>query len=193
MKKILFILGVASFISCSENLKSEKNENSENLISQSDSLGKNLRSEKIVHELSAKIESDTPNYTVKTLENEQFMDHATDGGGSLTGYFKSGELRKIVSRVGLSSCYTINTYYLEKQSLIAVVGLEMDYNYDHATTAIDYSSSFKAYDFAFYFDNDQLVGSEFNGRPRCSKKLSDADAGSFLEECKSYIFLFSGK
>lgn len=193
MKKILFILGVASFISCSENLKNEKNENSENLVSQSDSIGKNLQSEKIVHELIAKIESDTPNYTVKTLENEQFMDHATDGGGSLTGYFKSGELRKIVSQVRLSSCYNVNTYYLEKQSLIAVVGIEMDYSYDHATSTIDYNSTFQAYDFAFYFENDLLVGAEFNGKPRCSKKLSETDAGSFLEECKSYIFLFSGK
>lgn len=193
MKKIILFWSIALLTSCSGNLNEKKDGNNENPQMQGDSVGSNVQSLVIVQELIAKIESDTPNYTIKTLENEEFMDHATDGGGSLTGYFKSGELRKIVSWAGLSSCYTINTFYLEKQSLIAVVGLEMDYNYDHATTAIDYSSSSKAYDFAFYFDNDQLVGSEFAGRPRCSKKLSDADAGTFLEECKSYVFLFSGK
>ncbi|MFZ7143949.1 MAG: hypothetical protein ACO1G6_01290 [Bacteroidota bacterium] len=193
MKIIVFIWSIILLISCSDNLNNKKDGNKENPEMKSDSVSGNDQSLLIAQELIAKIESDTLNYTVKTLENEEFMEHATDGGGSLTGYFKSGELRKIISWVGLSSCYTIKTFYLEKESLIAVAGLEMDYNYDHATTTIDYSSSFKAYDFTFYFENDQLVSSEFEGRPRCSKKLSDADAGALLEECKSYIFLFSGK
>lgn len=39
--------------------------------------------------------------TTKTLNNEQFLQETTDGGGQLIGYFKSGQLVKIVERVGL--------------------------------------------------------------------------------------------
>ena len=110
MKKIILFWSIALLTSCSGNLNEKKDGNNENPQMQGDSVGSNVQSLVIVQELIAKIESDTPNFTIKTLENEEFMDHATDGGGSLTGYFKSGELRKIVSWVGLSSCYTINTY-----------------------------------------------------------------------------------
>ena len=40
-----------------------------------------------------KINNDTL-YTVKKLENEQWMEQMTDGGGELTGYFKDGQLVK---------------------------------------------------------------------------------------------------
>ena len=51
-------------------------------------------------------------YTTKILDNEQFLEHMTDGGGQLTGYFKNGQLVKVLERVGLSSCVTTYEYYL---------------------------------------------------------------------------------
>jgi len=37
------------------------------------------------------------------LNDEEFLDHTTDGGGQLTGFYKEGQLRKIVSWIGLSN------------------------------------------------------------------------------------------
>ena len=35
-------------------------------------------------------------YQIKTLNNEQFLDHMTDGGGQLVGYFKNEKISKII-------------------------------------------------------------------------------------------------
>jgi hypothetical protein len=60
-------------------------------------------------------------YTKKILDNEQWMEHMTDGGGQLTGLLKNGHLVKIIEWVGLSSCISTSEFYLHNDSLVFVI------------------------------------------------------------------------
>lgn len=62
------------------------------------------------------------NYKIKTLDNTYFdeKNDVTDNGQQLTGYYKNGNLKKIVHWIGLSSKKIINEYYFENESLIFV-------------------------------------------------------------------------
>jgi hypothetical protein len=55
-------------------------------------------------------------YAIKKLDNEEFLEHTTDNGGQLTGYFKNGQLVKIIEWIGLSSCVDITEYYLQNNN-----------------------------------------------------------------------------
>lgn len=59
-------------------------------------------------------------YKIKTLSNEQFLDEMPDGGGELQGYYRNGDLIKIVEIIHQSSCINITEYYL-LQSLMHFV------------------------------------------------------------------------
>jgi hypothetical protein len=50
-------------------------------------------------------------YTIVTLDNEEFLEQMTDGGGQLTGYLKDGGFSKIFESIGLSYCIQTREYY----------------------------------------------------------------------------------
>jgi uncharacterized protein (UPF0333 family) len=53
-------------------------------------------------------------YDIKNITNEYFVDvksEAADNGQNLTGYYKSGKLKKIVYKLGLSNCIKTYKYY----------------------------------------------------------------------------------
>jgi hypothetical protein len=127
--------------------------------------------------------------TTKTLENGQFMEHMTDGGGKLTGYFKNGELVKVLEWVGLSSCVTNYEYYIRDGNLIFVYGQEKIFPYVDSTATFDYSTQTVSMECKFYFDNDKLIKSKFTGQPRCSNEPSDAHAPDLLDTSKRYLEL----
>jgi hypothetical protein len=65
--------------------------------------------------------NDYKNYKTITIDNaEAFLGHGTDNGGSLIGYYKGYNLRKVVEWVGLSNRVIQNEYYFEKAKLIFV-------------------------------------------------------------------------
>jgi hypothetical protein len=132
-----------------------------------------------------KINNDTL-YTVKKLENEQWMEQMTDGGGELTGYFKDGQLVKIVEWVGLSSCISIYEYYFHNNSLIFVYGEEKDFKYNDSTATFDANKQTVAMECRYYFDNDKLIRAQFIGSPRCGTQPTEADAPHLIAESKQF-------
>jgi hypothetical protein len=128
-------------------------------------------------------------YTKKTLDNEQWMGQMTDGGGQLTGYFKNGQLVKIVEWVGLSSCTSIYEYYFQDNIFIFVYGQEKVFAYVDSTDAFDYTKQTVRMECRFYFDNGKLIKSKFNGQTRCSNPPSDAQAPDLLADSKKYFEL----
>lgn len=153
-----------------------------NCFGQSDERINSIR--KIVEQLN----KDTT-YTTKTLDNEQWMEHTTDGGGQLTGYFKNGQLVKVVKWVGLSSCVTNFEYYLQNNSLIFVYGQEKVVQYVDSIASFDWSKQTLGMECRFYFDNGKLIQSKFTEQTRCSNPPSDTQAPDLLADSKRYLTL----
>lgn len=61
------------------------------------------------------------NYQKIIFNNEEFMMEMTDGGGTLTGYFKDGNLLKIEEEIYLSHCKITSQYYFKDGKLFFAV------------------------------------------------------------------------
>ena len=141
-----------------------------------------------IREVVEQINKDTV-YQKRTLDNEQFLEQMTDGGGQLTGYFKNKQLVKIVEWVGLSSCISLYEYYLQNGLLIFAYGQEKVFPYDNHTGLFDYQKQILGMECRFYFDKGKLINSKFNGQTRCAFAPSDSQAPDLLASCKRYSSL----
>lgn len=112
-----------------------------------------------------RINSDS-GYLIKTLENEQFLEHVTDGGGTLTGYFKNGQIKKITERIGLSSCIKTFEFYFWDGELIFVYEKEEDFPYIEAKGLLDYTKLKLVFEGRYYFNNGKLIETKIKGKKR---------------------------
>jgi len=76
-------------------------------------------------------------YEIKTLENEEFLEQMTDGGGHLTGFLKDGQLVKMESWVGFSSCVNITEFYFDRGQLVFVQEQGLEFAYVDSTASFD--------------------------------------------------------
>ena len=128
-------------------------------------------------------------YVKKTLDNEQWMEQMTDGGGQLTGFFKDGRLVKIIEWIGFSNSVFSYEYYLQNYSLIFVYGQEKVFKYNESTDTFDSNIQTVTMECRYYFDNDKLIKSEFSGQLEGNSTPSDADATHLLDICNQYSTL----
>ncbi|MEQ9230409.1 MAG: hypothetical protein RIF46_06975, partial [Cyclobacteriaceae bacterium] len=68
----------------------------------------------------AELDSSIRNFERVQLENEEFLIEMTDGGGSLTGYFENGVIKKIAIWVGLSNATASRIFYFKNGNLYFV-------------------------------------------------------------------------
>jgi hypothetical protein len=116
---------------------------------------------KSIREKFQKINQDT-SYRTKTLENEEFLDHMTDGGGDLTGYLKDKKIFKIFERVGVSYCVRTFEYYFWDEKLIFIYEKELDFKMNDST-GFDYEKQTLAFEGRYYFDNGKLIETKTTG------------------------------
>ena len=90
------------------------------------------------------------------LEEEQFLDNVTDGGGSLIGYFQNGQLLQVKEWVGLSYGVTQRNFYLKKGQLVCVLETEDDFYVDDSS-GTDHSVFGQHFRGDYYFTNNKLV------------------------------------
>lgn len=102
-------------------------------------------------------------YELKTLENEQFLDHIPDGGGSLTGYFKDNKVYKIVERIGVSYCVRTFEYYYWDERLILVYEKELDFKMNDGK-GFDYDNQTLVFEGHYYFVNGNLIETSITGK-----------------------------
>lgn len=133
------------------------------------------------------------NYITKTLENEQFLEHMTDRGGQLTGYFKNGRLVKIVEWVGLSSCIDITEYYLKDNELIFAYIQGKEFQYVDSIARFDSYKQIITMECRFYFENGKMTNSTLTGETRCGGKPTDTWSKAYLENSSRYEILFKTK
>ncbi len=131
------------------------------------------------------IDKDT-GHTTKTLTTEQFLQEMTDGGGELTGFFKNGQLVKIIERIGLSSCVNITEYYLQDHKLIFVHHQGKEFEYIDSTATFNYKVLTIKLEYHSYFENGKTVWSFVKGSTRCSGQIENDWRKDFLNDCSRY-------
>ncbi len=119
-----------------------------------------------IRKIVAQINNDS-GYLIRKLENEEFLEQITDNGGDLTGYFKNGQLIKIVEWIGLSSCVNITEYYLQDNKLIFAFTKGSESPYIDSLETFDHSKLIKTMECRFYFDNNKTIKTILNGATRC--------------------------
>ena len=130
----------------------------------------------------AQINNDS-GYSLKKLENEEFLEQMTDNGGELTGYFKNGQLVKIVEWIGLSSCVNITEYYLQDNKLIFAFIKGSESPYIDSLETFNHSKLIKTMECRFYFDNNKTIKTILNGATRCGRQPKKDWAKDYLENC----------
>jgi len=118
-----------------------------------------------IREKFQKINQDTV-YIVKTLNNEQFLDKMTDGGGSLIGYYKGEKIYKIIERVGVSYCVRTFEYYFWEDQLIFVYESELDPLYNESKASFDWGNVNIVFEGRYYFDKGKLIEIKVVGKKR---------------------------
>ena len=131
-------------------------------------------------------------YNVVIIEgSEDFLGHATDGGGNLRGYFKNDTLVKIVEWVGLSNRTVQNEYYLDKDGLFFVYSAEQQYPYNDSLQALDYSKLVPTFSSRYYFKNNKLIDTILSNK-KLKQSITD-DAAGFLKRVNEYAVLLNKK
>jgi len=129
-------------------------------------------------------------YKKVELSQENFMDHATDRGATLTGYFKKGELVKIVSWIGLSNYYAVDEYFLENGKLMFVHEEENQFEYKD-TIGFD-EKTFVRFEGRYWFDKNKKIDQVSSGNDRFKDRGIDPEK-EFTVDVKKYIPLLYKK
>ena len=121
------------------------------------------------------------------LNNQDFLDHPTDNGATLTGYFKRGKLYKIEETVGISYAVYKTDYYFWDGKLYFVYRTESQYKSKTDANGnfieMDYSKTELKYQDRQYFKNGKRIRRIEKGEMLGSKANYPK---SFLKEAKKY-------
>lgn len=96
------------------------------------------------------------------LYNEEFMEHTTDGGGQLTGYFENDQLVKYVEWIGVSYGSVVIEYYLKEGKLFFAYEQENKFKslYDPSGEWMSFDTSLQPetiFEGRYYFNTSKLI------------------------------------
>ncbi len=126
-----------------------------------------------------------------TLENEEFMEDLTDGGGELTGYYKNGQIRKIRQWIGLSYGNEIKEFYFRNGKLIFVYEQFNSFPFDEKKGELIHSSTKTTFEGRYYFNNDKLIDRKITGKRQFEDKSDPAT--KLLSEARENVKLLGQK
>ena len=145
-------------------------------------------------ELACKLIDKDSSLQKKIYEQEDFMDHVTDNGASLTVYHKNGTVYRITEWVGLSSYVVIIDYYYKAGKLIYVRDEELMYERNAATgeTTGKFSKENRFLG-QYFFRNDKLFDEVSLGHNRFEDDEHNDAEKEFIASAKKYLLLFKRK
>lgn len=114
---------------------------------------------KLIEQIEKEFKAINSDTTLKkvVLNNEEFLDQMTDGGGQLTGLYKAGQIKKIVRWIGLSNGNEIFEFYFENNKLIFVHEQFNSFLYDEKKQAFLFDTTEKTFDGRYYFVDNKLI------------------------------------
>lgn len=162
------------------------------IIAFSSNMLKSQTREDLINKIMDKVEDIHLDTNLKsiTLQNEEFLENMTDGGGELTAFYKKNRIYKIYQSVGISYGVGITEYYYSKDKLMFVREKFNAYNYD--SLSFDYSKTTTTFSGFYYFDNDKLIHSTSTGHNRFEGESIDP-AKFYLDESAKNIALMRNK
>jgi hypothetical protein len=119
--------------------------------------------------------------TIK-LENEEFLENMTDGGGELTGYFKNDTLVKMNEWVGLSYGTIEIEYYFEKGDLIFSYVKEKYFPLTDST--VDRTKLILKFEGRYYYENNEIIAQKNSGSGIWGDGLDNSNP--ILEDSKKF-------
>lgn len=138
-----------------------------------------------------KINNDT-SLRKRTIDDaEEFLGHATDGGGQLVGYFDKNSICKIFATIGLSYGNITDEYYFSNGRLIFVYETEKDFPETDSLGGLDYNKLELVFEGRYYFDNDKLIDKITKGKRRFADTKNNP--ATFITDAKDYLKLIKSK
>ena len=123
------------------------------------------------------------------LENEEFLEHMTDGGGILTGFYdEKKEIRKIQVQVFLSTGVQEYDFYLKNESPILILDDFKRFAWNEKTNEFDYSKFDGGFSGTYLFKDEELIDQISLGHNRFEDDQIDIEK-TFLEEFNYYLEL----
>lgn len=126
----------------------------------------------------------------KIYEQEEFMDHVTDNGASLTFYHKNGTVHRITEWIGLSGHAIIIDYYFKAGKLIYVRDEELVYERNAKGETTGKFSKDDRFLGQYFFRNDQLFDAESLGHNRFEDDEQHDAEKEFIASAKKYLSIF---
>jgi len=116
-----------------------------------------------------------PHLKKKAVKNEAFLGQTTDGGSELTGFYKNGQLVKLVAWIGLSDGNKVVEFYFKDGFLIFVYGQFKTWVYDAKRDEFDHSKTRTIFEGRYYFHQQKMIDQITQG-------YMHADDESFYKE-----------
>jgi hypothetical protein len=140
---------------------------------------------KLIHEIRTEFNTINNDTTLKkvVLNNENFLQHATDGGGQLTGFYKAGQLKKIVSWIGLSNGNETFEFYFKNKKLIFVYEQFNSFVYSDKEQTFRFDTTETTFVGSYYFYDNKLIDQITTGHNRFEDDHIDAEK-TLLTEAK---------
>lgn len=125
------------------------------------------------------------------LNNQDFLDHPSDNGATMTGYFKNGKLYKIVEVIGISHALYRTEYYFWSNELFFVFRTEREYksimDENGLFVKLDYTKTDLKYQDRQYFKNGKRIRRIEKGELISSKENYPKDFVKLANKRKSLI------
>lgn len=121
------------------------------------------------------------------LENEDFIEGSSDGGGKLVGFYNAAnnEIRKVTVAFFLPYGIQYYSFYLENEQLVLVLGCAKYFGYDTKSNRIDKNNFDGGFSGIYIFQNRKLIDQISTGHNRFEDDSIDAEE-TFLKELEFY-------
>src|ERR1700761_3449423 len=113
----------------------------------------------------------------------------TDGGGSLTGYFKNDTINKIKVWIGLSYGIKQYEYYFKNGQLFFVYEKDENFSHNDNNGSFDYTKLNFAFEGRYYINNGQMIDVKTKGQKPFEKKSNNQFIKEFIADSKLYTRL----
>lgn len=121
------------------------------------------------------------------MENEEFLDHMTDGGGELIGFYDStGTIRKIKVTVFISYGVQEHVFYLNEETPILIDDTFQQFAWNEETSTFDYDRFDGGFHGTYIFQDGHLIDQISLGHNRFEDDQIDIEE-TFKSECESYL------
>jgi len=124
-----------------------------------------------------------------SFENEDFLEHMTDGGGKLIGYYSNNKLIKIRVVVGLSYGIETSEYYFNADSLFFVRETYESFQYVDSLESFNYETKEVSFIGQYVFNNNQVIDLESLGHYKFEDYEIDIERTIISEMIKYRSFL----